>query len=175
MYVGALKGIRGSEPHVLQGGRGSPIRTVQIRGDLDLDRKDCTVLILSSHCWTPVSKKIQLDHRQLGTFPSSRHTSQEQHQHTDRQNIMVKRKRKSRATLQDRLEEHDVDVFRALKAAKGFERQRQAKRFRAAAAEPEKQARIEKEISMLKVRRVHQSDIEIPAITLRRAGLNAYA
>lgn len=65
---------------------------------------------------------------------------------------MVKRKRKSGSKLQDKLEEHDVNIFRALKASKGFERQRQSKRLRGSSSAPEKQARIEKEISMLKVR-----------------------
>lgn len=63
---------------------------------------------------------------------------------------MPKRKRESGITLQDQLEKCQTDVFRALKAAKGFERQRMAKRAREADG-PEKKERLEREISTLKV------------------------
>jgi hypothetical protein len=62
---------------------------------------------------------------------------------------MPKRKRDD---LQEKLEHHSTALFRALKAAKGFERQRMAKRQRDPKSTREKRARIEKEIEVLKVR-----------------------
>jgi hypothetical protein len=44
-----------------------------------------------------------------------------------------------------------IDLYRALKKVRGFERQRQSKRLRDAKATPDKKARIEKEIVVLKV------------------------
>lgn len=64
--------------------------------------------------------------------------------------IMPKRKR-----LEDELEEklayHCKELFRMLKVAKGFERQRMAKRQRDPKSTPDKRQRIEKEIVVLKV------------------------
>lgn len=64
---------------------------------------------------------------------------------------MPKRKR-----LEDELEEklghHSKELFRMLKVAKGFERQRMAKRQRDPKSTPDKRRRIEKEIVVLKVR-----------------------
>lgn len=64
---------------------------------------------------------------------------------------MPKRKR-----LEDELEEklahHRKELFRMLKVAKGFERQRMAKRQRDPKSTPDKRQRIEKEIVVLKVR-----------------------
>lgn len=63
---------------------------------------------------------------------------------------MPKRKR-----LEDELEEkllyHRKELFRMLKVAKCFERQRMAKRQRDPKSTPEKIERIEKEIVVLKV------------------------
>lgn len=64
---------------------------------------------------------------------------------------MVKRKR-AEDELNEKLERHRAELARALKAVKGFERQRMAKRQRDPKSTPEKQARIEKEIVVLKVR-----------------------
>lgn len=62
---------------------------------------------------------------------------------------MPKRKRDD---LQEKLEHHSTALFRALKVAKGFERQRMAKRQRDPKSTREKRGRIEKEIEVLKVR-----------------------
>jgi hypothetical protein len=61
---------------------------------------------------------------------------------------MVKRKRND---LEEKLELHHTALFRALKVAKGFERQRMAKRQRDPHSNREKRARIEKEVEVLKV------------------------
>lgn len=60
---------------------------------------------------------------------------------------MVKRKRND---LEEKLELHQTALFRALKVAKGFERQRMAKRQRDPHSNREKRARIEKEVEVLK-------------------------
>lgn len=67
---------------------------------------------------------------------------------------MPKRKR-----LEDELEEklayHRKELFRMLKVAKGFERQRMAKRQRDPKSTPDKRDRIDKEIVVLKVRFIY--------------------
>lgn len=63
---------------------------------------------------------------------------------------MPKRKR-AEDELEEKLAHHRKELFRTLKAVKGFERQRMAKRLRDPKSTPEKQARIEKEIVVLKV------------------------
>lgn len=45
------------------------------------------------------------------------------------------------------------DLYQALKTVRGFERQRQSKRLRDAKSTPDKKARIENEVVVLKVRR----------------------
>lgn len=62
---------------------------------------------------------------------------------------MVKRKR-NEPKLATQLEDFEVKLFRALKVAKGFERQRLAKRVRE--ANPDKVERLEREVAVLKVR-----------------------
>lgn len=64
---------------------------------------------------------------------------------------MPKRKR-DEDVLEEKLAHHRKELFRMLKVAKGFERQRMAKRQRDPKSTSEKQARIEKEIVVLKVR-----------------------
>lgn len=63
---------------------------------------------------------------------------------------MPKRKR-AEDELEEKLGHHRTELFRTLKVAKGFERQRMAKRLRDPKSTQEKQARIEKEIVVLKV------------------------
>lgn len=63
---------------------------------------------------------------------------------------MPKRKR-DEDVLGEKLAQHHQELSRMLKAAKGFERQRMAKRQRDPKSTPEKRARIEKEIIVLKV------------------------
>ena len=65
---------------------------------------------------------------------------------------MVKRKR-NEPKLATQLEDFEVKLFRALKTAKGFERQRLAKRVRE--AKPDKVERLEREVTVLKVRMAH--------------------
>lgn len=62
---------------------------------------------------------------------------------------MVKRKRED--TVEDVFGRFANDLHHALKQAKGYERQRQAKRLRDPKAPADKKARIEKEIVVLKV------------------------
>ncbi|CAN8098423.1 unnamed protein product [Discula destructiva] len=67
---------------------------------------------------------------------------------------MPKRKRD---VLEDRLAHHHQELSRMLKTAKGFERQRMAKRQRDPKSTPEKRARIEKEIFVLKSLDLHSA------------------
>lgn len=67
-------------------------------------------------------------------------------------NMPPKRKRNAEPTLQEKLENHHNDIAKALKASKGFERQRMSKRVHEAGITPDKQERLEREISVLKVR-----------------------
>ena len=62
-----------------------------------------------------------------------------------------KRKRTKEPSLQSKLDTLQEEVARALKTAKGFERQRLSKRSREADVSPEKQQRLEREIAVLKV------------------------
>jgi hypothetical protein len=64
---------------------------------------------------------------------------------------MPKRKRNSEPSLQEKLEKHRDGIFRALKAAKGFERQRLSKRLHDEGITPAKQERLEREVAVLKV------------------------
>ena len=64
---------------------------------------------------------------------------------------MPKRKRSSETSLQQTLDKASDEVFRALKAAKGFERQRLSKRLRDAGVTPDKQERLDREVTVLKV------------------------
>lgn len=64
---------------------------------------------------------------------------------------MAKRKRTVEETVEEQLQKFGQDVFHALKLAKGFERQRQAKRLKDSKATPEKKQRLQKEIVVLKV------------------------
>lgn len=63
---------------------------------------------------------------------------------------MPKRKR-AEDELEEKLTHHSTELSRMLKAAKGFERQRMAKRLHDPKSTPEKKARIDKEIVVLKV------------------------
>ncbi|TDZ30128.1 Protein bud22 [Colletotrichum spinosum] len=63
---------------------------------------------------------------------------------------MVKRKRSREDELEQRLAESKKEIFRALKGAKGLERQRYSKRVRDDKAAPEKVKRLEREILVLK-------------------------
>lgn len=63
---------------------------------------------------------------------------------------MPKRKR-SEASLHEKLEKSREDVSKALKLAKGFERQRYSKRLHEADITPDKKERLEREITVLKV------------------------
>lgn len=63
-----------------------------------------------------------------------------------------KRKRSGEPTLKQKIEKLQDEIFKALKAAKGFERQRLSKRQRDVGVPQEKQQRLEREIGVLKVR-----------------------
>lgn len=65
---------------------------------------------------------------------------------------MPKRKRNAELGLHAKLEKHQDDIARALKTAKGFERQRLSKRLRDDDLTSDKQERLEREIAVLKVR-----------------------
>lgn len=68
---------------------------------------------------------------------------------------MPKRKRSAEPSLPEKLEKLRAEVFRALKTAKGFERQRLSKRLHDDGITPEKKERLEREIFVLKVRPVN--------------------
>jgi hypothetical protein len=71
---------------------------------------------------------------------------------------MPKRKRSSDETVQEKLSVFRRQLYGVLKTAKGYERQRLAKRLRDDKSSPEKIQRLEKEVAVLKVwRYYHQS------------------
>ncbi|KAL1880570.1 hypothetical protein VTK73DRAFT_5375 [Phialemonium thermophilum] len=70
---------------------------------------------------------------------------------------MPKRKRTNEEAVEEKFEAFRQELFRALKTAKGFERQRLAKRVRDAKNDPAKLDRLEKEIAVLKSLDLHQS------------------
>ncbi|AEO64361.1 uncharacterized protein THITE_2110443, partial [Thermothielavioides terrestris NRRL 8126] len=63
---------------------------------------------------------------------------------------MPKRKRDDDVSVDALFSRFRTDLFHALKTAKGFTRQRQSKRLRDSKSTPDKKARIEKEIAVLK-------------------------
>ncbi|KAF5000753.1 hypothetical protein FGRMN_1521 [Fusarium graminum] len=69
---------------------------------------------------------------------------------------MPKRKR-GESNLGEKLEKHCNDVSKALKAAKGLERQRYSKRLHEDKVEPEKKERLEREVTVLKSLDLHQT------------------
>ncbi|KAG5664807.1 hypothetical protein KAF25_008541 [Fusarium avenaceum] len=69
---------------------------------------------------------------------------------------MPKRKR-GEPNLGEKLEKHCNDVSKALKAAKGLERQRYSKRLHEDKVEPEKKERLEREVTVLKSLDLHQT------------------
>ncbi|KAM0439994.1 hypothetical protein ACHAPT_001094 [Fusarium lateritium] len=69
---------------------------------------------------------------------------------------MSKRKR-GELSLDDKLDKHCNEVFRALKSAKGFERQRLSKRLREDGIGPDKKERLEREVTVLKSLDLHQT------------------
>lgn len=64
---------------------------------------------------------------------------------------MPKRKRSVEEEAEERFSNFRQDLFKALKAAKGLERQRQTKRLRDSKSTPEKTQRLQKEVVVLKV------------------------
>lgn len=64
---------------------------------------------------------------------------------------MVKRKRSREDDVEQKLADYRKEIFRALKGAKGLERQRYSKRLRDDKATPDKVKRLEREILVLKV------------------------
>ncbi|KAJ3481999.1 hypothetical protein NLG97_g7685 [Lecanicillium saksenae] len=70
---------------------------------------------------------------------------------------MVKRKRGAEALSLRHLEKLQEDISRALKEAKGYERQRMSKRQREADASAEKKAKLEREINVLKSLDLHHT------------------
>ncbi|KAF7553229.1 hypothetical protein G7046_g7152 [Stylonectria norvegica] len=70
---------------------------------------------------------------------------------------MSKRKRSAEPTLQDRLDKHQDAIFRSLKTAKGFERQRLSKRLRDDGITADKKERLEREVTVLKSLDLHQT------------------
>ncbi|KAF5612948.1 bud22 family [Fusarium subglutinans] len=69
---------------------------------------------------------------------------------------MPKRKR-GEPNLGDKLEKHCNDVSKALKAAKGLERQRYSKRLHEDGVEPDKKERLEREVTVLKSLDLHRT------------------
>jgi hypothetical protein len=67
---------------------------------------------------------------------------------------MPKRKRSGEPSVQEKLNKLSDDISRALKAAKGFERQRLSKRIRDDGITPDKKERLDREITVLKVHNI---------------------
>ncbi|PNH51835.1 hypothetical protein VD0002_g10216, partial [Verticillium dahliae] len=63
---------------------------------------------------------------------------------------MPKRKRSVDEELDEKLTELKQELFRALKAAKGLERQRLSKRIHEAKSSPDKVERLNREVTALK-------------------------
>ncbi|KAI8963228.1 Bud-site selection protein [Daldinia sp. FL1419] len=63
---------------------------------------------------------------------------------------MPKRKRNHEPSLEEKLSQWHKELARGMKTAKGFERQRLSKRIREAQNDPDKTARLEREIAVLK-------------------------
>ncbi|KAI2781234.1 Bud-site selection protein [Daldinia loculata] len=63
---------------------------------------------------------------------------------------MPKRKRNHEPSLEEKLSQWHKELARGMKTAKGFERQRLSKRIREAQSDPDKTARFEREIAVLK-------------------------
>lgn len=72
---------------------------------------------------------------------------------------MPKRKR-GEPSLEEKLAKWRKELVRGLKVAKGFERQRLSKRLRE--ADPEKTARLEREILVLKVSSTYHPPLPFP-------------
>ncbi|EFZ02720.1 BUD22 domain protein [Metarhizium robertsii] len=70
---------------------------------------------------------------------------------------MPKRKRSGQSSVHAELEKYQDEVFRALKASKGFERQRLSKRLRDPGITQDKVHRLEREIAVLKSLDLHQT------------------
>ncbi|KAB5566401.1 Bud-site selection protein [Coniochaeta sp. 2T2.1] len=70
---------------------------------------------------------------------------------------MPKRKRTVEETVEEQLQKFGQELHHALKLAKGFERQRQAKRLKDPKAPAEKKERLQKEIFVLKSLDLHQA------------------
>ncbi|RCI16528.1 hypothetical protein L249_2643 [Ophiocordyceps polyrhachis-furcata BCC 54312] len=70
---------------------------------------------------------------------------------------MPKRKRSVESSVQAAFAKHEVEIFRALKAAKGFERQRLSKRLHEDRVLADKKRRLEREITVLKSLDLHQT------------------
>ncbi|UNI22716.1 hypothetical protein JDV02_008578 [Purpureocillium takamizusanense] len=70
---------------------------------------------------------------------------------------MPKRKRDNDTSLASVLENHQNEVSKALKASKGFERQRLSKRLREDGLQPDKQERLEREVAALKSLDLHRT------------------
>lgn len=74
---------------------------------------------------------------------------------------MPKRKRTGEPSLNDILGKHQDDVFKALKASKGFERQRLSKRLRDQGISQDKIQRLEREIAVLKVSALRVKSLQL--------------
>lgn len=72
---------------------------------------------------------------------------------------MPKRKRNAEPTLHEKIEKHQTDISRALKTAKGLERQRLSKRQHEKDVPADKAQRLEREIAVLKSLDLHQTAI----------------
>lgn len=85
---------------------------------------------------------------------------------------MAKRKRSPDDDLEKKLSEYQQELFRAIKAAKGLERQRLSKRLQRDKKYPEKIQRLQREVVVLKVRGTHRNPMGISSLlTLRLHGL----
>jgi hypothetical protein len=80
---------------------------------------------------------------------------------------MPKRKRNGEASIHNILDKYQDEVFKALKASKGFERQRLSKRSRDQGITPDKVERLEREIAVLKVSALRSlANAALPGLSL---------
>lgn len=77
--------------------------------------------------------------------------SEVKHKKPNRTTLNMPKRKRGEPSLEDKLEKQCNEVFRALKSAKGFERQRLSKRLREDGIGPDKKERLEREVTVLKV------------------------
>lgn len=111
------------------------------------------IIYATAHSTNSTFKTVQnFPTAKIPTTPAILENPPKEQAHIKFSPIMPKRKRNSELTFHDKLQSHHEDIARALKSAKGFERQRLSKRLHDDSATPDKKERVEREIGVLRVR-----------------------